>query len=142
MGDIQIRKVQSDRELDAIFGIRHEVFVVEQNVDPTLEYDEFEETSHHFIALRDELPVGTARWRRTPNGIKLERFAVLSDHRNQGVAAGLIRTILDDLPNQSNVYLHAQVQVCALYRKFGFVEEGDEFIEADIRHYKMSYRPV
>ena len=137
---VAVEKVESGKQLDAIFAIRQIVFVEEQRVDPALEYDEFEETSVHFIAMIDNMPVGTARWRRTPNGIKLERFAVLKSFRNKGVGAALVEAVLNDLPEKENVYLHSQISACNLYSRQGFVAEGDQFEEADIMHYKMVLR--
>ena len=137
MKDAVVEKVVSGKQLDAIFAIRETVFVEEQEVDRDLEYDEFEETSQHFIALVAGAPAGTARWRRTPNGIKLERFAVLKDYRNVGLGGKIVEAVLADLPNNHNVYLHAQLPACSLYRRFGFVEVGPQFEEAGIQHYKM-----
>lgn len=135
--DIVVKKVESGKQLDVIFAIRQTVFVEEQEVDPVLEYDEFEETSVHFVAMIGDEPVGTARWRRTPNGIKLERFAVLANHRNKGIGSAIVEAVLSDLPNKNNVYLHAQLTACSLYSRFGFVPEGEQFEEAGIMHYKM-----
>lgn len=139
--EIEVQKVESGKQFDAIFAIRQTVFVEEQEVDPALEYDEFEETSVHFVALVNKQPVGTARWRRTPNGIKLERFAVLPSYRNKGVGAVIVETVLADLPDKTNVYLHAQLAACNLYSRFGFKPEGPQFEEAGIMHYKMVLRP-
>ena len=138
--DIVVHKVESGKQFDAIFAIRQTVFVEEQNVDPVLEYDEFEETSVHFVAEIESEPVGTARWRRTPNGIKLERFAVLSEHRNKGVGSVIVEAVLNDLPEKTNVYLHSQLSACNLYSRFGFQPEGEQFEEAGIMHYKMVLR--
>ncbi len=138
--NIEVNKVDSGKQLDAVFSIRQVVFVEEQRVDPALEYDEFEETSTHFIAYVDKVPAGTARWRKTPNGIKLERFAVLKNFRNKGVGGELIQTVLDDLPSKMDVYLHSQVKACNLYKRFGFVQEGQQFEEANIQHYKMTLK--
>ncbi|MBI1306517.1 MAG: GNAT family N-acetyltransferase [Bacteroidetes bacterium] len=140
METIEIRTVNTAGELEKIFEIRQKVFVEEQQVDPELEYDEFEDRCTHFIALYNNVPAGTARWRRTPNGIKLERFAVLPEYRRKGLASGLINSILQDLPDLQNVYLHSQVQVCELYQKHGFKPEGEMFSEAGIDHYKMVFR--
>ncbi len=134
---INVKKVISGKELEQVFEIRNQVFVVEQHVDPDLEYDGFEETSNHFLALVNDTPVGTARWRRTPNGIKLERFAVLDEYRNKGVGSALVTAVLKDLPDIDNVYLHSQTHAGNLYRRFGFVVEGDTFEEAGILHFKM-----
>jgi predicted GNAT family N-acyltransferase len=137
---IKVRRIDSGVDMGAAFAIRQKVFVDEQKVDPELEYDEFEGTSHHYLASIEELPIGTARWRHTEKGIKLERFAVLDEYRDKGIGSALLKDVLADVLEQEKpVYLHAQVQVVPFYEKFGFKAVGDEFIEADIRHYKMIY---
>ena len=134
---IRINKVDSELELAHVFEIRREVFVVEQDCPPELEW-EFEEESTHFLARLDELPVGAARWRKTEKGYKLERFAVAMAYRGKGVGQALVAAVLADLPNDASyVYLHAQVQAMGLYRKFGFEPEGPQFEEAGIQHFKM-----
>ncbi|MBO6515151.1 MAG: GNAT family N-acetyltransferase [Bacteroidia bacterium] len=138
--EVTVVKVLSGKQLDTIFAIRQKVFVDEQKVDPALEYDEFEETSVHFLAIADGEAVGTARWRRTPNGFKLERFAVLEPYRNKGIGGAIVEAVLKDLPDHNNVYLHSQIDACGLYSRFGFVPEGDQFVEANIVHYKMVLR--
>jgi predicted GNAT family N-acyltransferase len=120
--------------------IRHKVFVEEQHVDPELEY-EHEDESRHYLALIDAEAAGTARWRRTDKGIKLERFAVLPHYRHRGAAAALLERMLDDIGPQPLIYLHAQESACGLYEKYGFVKEGAAFNEAGIRHYRMRLLP-
>lgn len=124
--------------MQAAFAIRNEVFVVEQEVDAREEYDEFETNSKHFLVMDEGKPVATARWRITENGIKLERFAVLKAHRGKGFGLTVLKAVLEDLPSEpKRIYLHAQVQVVDFYGKVGFKAVGDEFIEANIRHYIM-----
>lgn len=133
-----VYRITEPRDLEKAFDIRRRVFVEEQRVDEREEYDEFESVSQHYIALYNDIAVGVARWRRTPNGIKLERFAVLPEYRSKGVGSRLVKKVLEDLPqNISYVYLHAQLTAIGLYRKFGFKEEGEQFSEANILHYKM-----
>lgn len=140
MQGIEVNIVQSKNELHQVFDIRRIVFVEEQKVDEREEYDEFEETSKHLIAKLDGIAVGAARIRRTINGVKLERFAVLQEARGKQIGEALVREALQLCKEYTNIYLHAQVQVVDFYKKYGFEAEGDEFIEADIRHYKMVYR--
>ena len=76
-------------------------------------------------------PCGTARWRRTSNGVKLERFAVLADFRGKGVGKALVKAVLDDVFSQQpepieRIYLHAQVTAMPLYAGFGFVSVGSD----------------
>ena len=139
---LQVNKIADEEELKSIFKIREEVFVFEQEVNPTDEYDEFEETSTHFLAVLNGKPVGTARWRFTQNGVKLERFAVLKEARGLGVGQALVEAVLSDISaNDATIgklkYLHAQLSAVSLYSKFGFKKEGDIFEECKILHYKM-----
>ncbi len=139
---LEVRLVQDESQKKVAFQIREEVFVKEQNVPQDLEYDEFEDASRHFLAYADGKPCGTARWRETSKGIKLERFAVLEDFRSAQVGSALVKTVLEDILAHSGytgqiLYLHAQLNAMPLYKKFNFEIEGDEFIEADIRHVKM-----
>jgi predicted GNAT family N-acyltransferase len=134
---IEVRQVTAQPDLEKVFAIRREVFVGEQNCPPELEW-EFEEESNHFLATVNDLPAGASRWRKTEKGYKLERFAVLKEFRGQGVAQELVKTVLNDLPQDANyVYLHAQIQAVSLYEKFNFEKTGPEFEEAGIRHFKM-----
>lgn len=137
-----VEKVTDRPALEQVFKIRELVFVVEQEVDPAEEYDEFEETSTHFLAHLDGMPVGTARWRFTKNGVKMERFAVLKEARGKGVGQALVAAVLADVDatpeSQGKVrYLHAQLTAVPLYAKFGFRKIGEMFEECNIQHYKM-----
>lgn len=139
---ITVLPISNPADLQSAFAIRRQVFVEEQHVDAREEYDEFEESSTHFLARADGTPCGTARWRRTSNGVKLERFAVLADFRGLGVGKALVRAVLDDVFSQQpepieRIYLHAQVAAMPLYAGFGFVPVGPMFEEAGIQHYKM-----
>lgn len=139
---IKVERVKTKEQLDSIFKIREEVFVVEQQVDPSEEYDEFEETSTHFIATVDDQASGTARWRFTKNGIKLERFAVMKSMRGKGVGQALVQAVLDDIASTDSangklLYMHAQLTAIPLYAKFGFEKVGEMFEECNIMHYQM-----
>lgn len=142
--EIEVRKIDTPDELDAAHDIRRKVFVEEQNVSEEEEYDEYEPMSMHFLALSEGVPVGTARWRFTDKGIKLERFAVLADYRDHGVGRSILRAVLDDVASHpdsegKNIYLHAQIAASNFYRQHGFIAEGDVFYEAGIAHTMMHY---
>ena len=121
------------------FAIRHEVFVIGQNCPKELEY-EFEEESTHFLLFENEVPLATARHRKTEKGFKLERFAVLEFARGQGYGMQILQAILHDLKNEKELkYMHAQQQVVPFYEKVGFKKIGELFKEAGIMHYKMKF---
>ena len=91
------------------------------------------------ICYLDKFPVGTGRWRDTKNGIKLERFAVLKDFRNNGIGKEIVNFILSEISSNNTIYLHAQEAVVDFYKKLGFKVSGKKFYEADILHSKMIY---
>lgn len=140
---VAVRKITQQQDLEKAFRIREEVFVMEQEVAPEEEYDEFENSSIHFLALdADGNPCGTARWRKTDKGIKLERFAVLKKFRGTGIGRLLVKAVLADIAKSEekgeHIYMHAQSYAVPFYEKFGFKAEGEEFEECGIMHFTMS----
>ena len=130
----------SDKEMaEKAFAIRKKVFVEEQGVDASLEYDN-EEQAHHYLLLLGEKPVATARWRETEKGIKLERFAVLPGFRNRGIGEIILKEVLKDVTSQGKqVYLHSQLKAVPFYERNGFTKSGSLFSEAGIDHFLMKF---
>lgn len=137
---IIVKLVERPEELDMAHKIRKEVFVIEQNCPEDIEW-EFEEESHHYIAIKDGNIIGTARWRATDKGYKLERFAVTKAHRNQQVGEALLKRIIADVPrDEKPVYLHAQLAAKNFYLRHGLKPKGEHFWEGGIEHVKMYVR--
>ena len=136
--NLKIQLVKTKKEYEDILEIRKKVFVEEQNVPLNIEI-EHEEDSKHVICFIDQLAVGTGRWRKTKNGIKLERFAVLTDFRNKGIGKEIVNFILSEISSNNTIYLHAQEAEVNFYKKLGFIVSGKKFYEADILHSKMIY---
>ena len=120
--------------------LREIVFLEEQNVDPSLEF-EYEEESHFYLLNRDGKDVAMGRWRETNKGFKLERFVTLIEERGKGYGKLIVQEILNNiLPTDKTIYLNAQTQALGFYKKLGFEKTGKPFIEADIEHYLMLYK--
>lgn len=140
--NIIVSKIHSKEDVEYAHKIRYEVFVIGQNVPEEEEIDGYEKASIHFIAKKDGVPCGAARWRITAEGVKLERFAVLEKFRGTGVGSALVEAVLNDIKTNADAkdkkhYLNAQLTAIPLYRKFGFKEVGEIFQECDIDHYRM-----
>ena len=136
---ILIKKITFENkiEMQKCFEIRKDVFVNEQQCDPKDEY-EFEEESTHYLLSEKNIPLATARYRKTENGIKMERFAVLKSKRGKGYGIKILKKMILDLSHSKlTKYLHAQVQVVKFYEKVGFKKIGGKFDEVGIMHYKM-----
>jgi predicted GNAT family N-acyltransferase len=141
---IHVKPISNPTDLAQAFDIRRRVFVIEQECPPDEEYDEFESTSIHYLATNNELIVGTCRYRTTDKGYKLERFAVLKEHRTAGIGAALLKNclqIVSPLVSQELpiIYLHAQEHAMKFYEKYGFAAQGERFYEAGIPHFKMVF---
>lgn len=131
--------VESREELTTARAIRRQVFIEEQAVPPEIELDEHDEIATHVLAYLGDEPAGTARWRETAYGIKLERFAVPEPFRGLGVGRNLVLFVLDLVEGTKQIYLHAQSDVIGFYEKYGFECSGDVFYEAGMPHRRMMY---
>lgn len=117
--------------------VRDAVFVEEQRVPLDMEMDEHDAASRHVVARdNDGNAIGTGRL--LPDG-HIGRMAVLADWRGKGVGRALLERLLEEarLQGHAHLALHAQTQASGFYRRFGFVEEGPEFMEAGIPHRTM-----
>ena len=120
--------------------VRDAVFVDEQKVPREIEWDEHDAVSRHVIARdADGGAIGTGRLLSDGH---IGRMAVLADWRGKGVGRALLERLLEEAVRQdlSHLALHAQTQASGFYRRFGFVEEGPEFMEAGIPHRTMVRR--
>lgn len=136
INNLKVRVADWHSEKEKLSKIRRQVFVEEQNVPEELEWDEYDDSSTHFLATLDNKVVATARLK--PDG-QIGRMAVLSEYRNQGVGSALLQLVLENAGSQNlkQVYLHAQVDAIAFYEKHGFTTQGGIFYEADIPHRAM-----
>ena len=137
---INIKTAITKKDKGECFSIRRDVFVKEQNISKKIEFDDEKVDATYFIAQYKNIFVGTARYRLTDFGIKLERFAVLKPYRNLGVGKKLALYILNSVKDEKLIYLHAQDSVIDFYSKLGFKRIGSQFFEAEIPHQKMIYK--
>lgn len=129
--------VSWEDEARTLRAIRTTVFIHEQKVPESLEWDEFDAISTHVLARNsDGQPVGTARL--LPND-HIGRMAVLKEWRGKGFGSAMLQKMLEELKNRQKqkVMLNAQTTAVKFYEKFGFKVSGEEFWEAGILHIKM-----
>ena len=135
--EIKINIVTTDKEYKDCLYIREKVFIEEQKIDKKLEYDDKKVDAVYVLAKINLIAIGTARYRSTEIGIKLERFAVLKKYRGLGVGKALVSFLVKTLEIEKNLYLYSQKKVAGFYEKLGFKKTGKIFYEAKIPHYKM-----
>jgi predicted GNAT family N-acyltransferase len=129
-----------DAQREDAQAIRQEVFVVEQGVPVELEWDEMDAVCVHALA-RDPRGRALGTGRLLPDG-HIGRMAVRKAARGAGVGAAILEALIREAAARGDqeVLLHAQTCAEAFYRRFGFVREGEEFMEAGIPHVRMRRR--
>ena len=121
-----------------LLAVRHEVFVIGQNVPIEIEVDEMDAKCQHFLACdASGKPIGTARADLEGH---IGRVAVLDAWQKKNVGRGLMQAAMEYLRETGLVTAHvnSQTHAAAFYRKLGFREYGDEFEEAGIPHIAMT----
>ncbi|MDX6267143.1 MAG: hypothetical protein QOD70_1883 [Frankiales bacterium] len=131
-----IARLATPADMPAVFALRHEVFVVGQDVPEELERDELDAVSDHAVAVVDDEVVGTGRL--LPDGT-IGRMAVSSAVRGQGIGAAVL-TVLEERARERGlaaVELHAQVHALGFYDRYGYVPFTEVYLEAGIEHRSM-----
>ncbi len=126
-------------DMEAVYAIRLEVFVQEQNVPLEEEYDDADATARHYIAEEAGVPVGCARLLTDGDGALIGRVAVRRTWRGRGVGAALCRRAMEDCRalGCTRIRINAQVRAIGFYEKLGFRAEGEVFLDAGIDHRRM-----
>ena len=118
--------------------VREAVFVVEQKVPLEMEWDDLDPVCDHAIA-RDTAGRAIGTGRLLPDA-RIGRMAVLAEWRGRGVGAAVLVALVEraEQRGMKQVTLHAQTHAASFYARYGFVAEGDVFMEADIPHVTMT----
>ncbi|MFF7774193.1 GNAT family N-acetyltransferase [Streptomyces tanashiensis] len=145
-----VREAVAEGDRESCFAVRREVFVEEQGVPQELEYDTYDATAVHVLAVRaDGVPLGTGRLLHGADAAgktggdasvgSLGRLAVNQAARGLGVGAALVRGIEDAARERglSAVDLHAQTHALGFYERLGYVAYGPEFPDAGMPHRAM-----
>ena len=120
--------------------IRRKVFIEEQQVPEELEWDEFDETSHHVLAMdNNNNPVGCGRIKADG---QIGRMAVLNSWRNKGIGNAILTALIEHAIKSSlnEIHLHSQISAIGFYKKSGFIINSDEFMDAGIPHKTMTLK--
>ncbi len=140
MTDIAVKHLSSGDDIQTAFAIREAVFVDEQKIDWTLEFDGLDDGAEHLLATLGGKPAGTLRLRRADGETgKIERVAVLKEARGRAIGAALLKAAIAKLRDDGvrRAKLHAQTHALDFYAKLGFVAFGEVFDEDGIPHKAM-----
>jgi predicted GNAT family N-acyltransferase len=140
MKRIHIREANWPADRMALETVRCEVFVKEQNVPRSLEFDGLDSSALHWLALTpEEEPVGTLRL--LPGG-QMGRMAVLRAYRGQGIGSRLLHHAIAaaEAHGWDEVWVNAQYARRGFYAPHGFIAISGIFENAGIAHQRMLRR--
>ena len=129
-------------DLYALMALRQRVFVVEQN-SAYQDADGLDPGARHLLVRGPEglvatlrvLPAGT----RYPD-VSIGRVCTSAEVRRTGLGVEMMRQAVARFGDKP-LTLSAQLYLKRFYEGFGFVAEGDEYLEDAIPHIKMHRAP-
>ena len=131
----------SRKEINDIFSLRSEVFIVEQNCAYQDVDGKDNKADHILLSINDEL-VGYARVFNENTCFKEASFGravVKKKHRGEGYGHLIVEKALEYLKEskQSPIKISAQSYLKNFYSSHGFVAKGEEYMEDGIPHTAM-----
>ncbi|MDD5936123.1 MAG: GNAT family N-acetyltransferase [Clostridiales bacterium] len=139
-------------DLKEVYSIRREVFIEEQNIPETEEFDEYDKKAifcvlyeeNNSFNTQEKMAVATGRLVLLEDGsYKIGRIAVRKQFRGLQYGDMLVKMLVNKafISGAKEVYVGAQIQAKGFYQKIGFKEIGDEYLESNIPHIKMVLLP-
>jgi len=141
-------------DLTEVINIRSKVFVEEFRIPYNLEFDYMDDFAVHAIAYEktdhamqnncttEKLAVATGRLFFDGDECWLDKVAVLKEYRGKEYGDFIVRLLLNKafMAGIKSVNINSFITSEAFFEKIGFVKNGDEFIENDIKKRKMTIR--
>jgi predicted GNAT family N-acyltransferase len=137
---MELKIVNTEKELQDAYKVRFTVFVEEQGVPEDLEIDELEQEALHFIGYEEEEPVAASRMRFVDGYAKMERICVLQSQRGKGFGRDIL-LFMERIAKEKDMdksKLNAQTRAEAFYQSLGYETISGEFMDAGIPHVTMT----
>ena len=140
---LDIRFTQNNKDMLSCLNLRRTVFIEEQNVPENEEVDGDDPSCDHILLTVSDIPVGAARLKYYNDFIKVQRVCVLKNYRGQGIGSKIINFIIRHVEKndiRSSVRLGSQIHALEFYKRLGFIEFGEEYLDAGIVHKDMEFQ--
>lgn len=145
----QFRVMQFDdlsiHELKAIYQLRQQVFIIEQDC-PYPDIDDADLNAQHVFHGDDQHIHAYARILRDKQGnCHIGRVVVAKDKRQHGLGDALMKAAINQCrvtDNDCTIIISAQSYLVHFYGQLGFQETGDYYLEDNISHMRMILAPA
>src|SRR5882757_1083214 len=133
-------------ELYSILRLRNEVFIVEQNC-PYQDLDNKDQKSWHLMGIKDDKLLAYSRL--LAPGISygessIGRIVSSPSARKSGIGKKLMTESINQVKNlfkTDTIRIGAQLYLKKFYESFGFIKDGDIYLEDNIPHIIMLRKP-
>ena len=131
----------STKEVENIFSLRSEVFIVEQDC-VYQDIDGKDQKAKHVLGKKNNEIIAYSRIFKPGDYFKEASFGravVKKNHRGEGYGHLLVDKSLEHLKSkkQSPIKISAQSYLKEFYASHGFIAKGDEYMEDGIPHTAM-----
>jgi predicted GNAT family N-acyltransferase len=144
MTTYDVRTVPGEGAVADAHAVRRAVFIEGQGVSEAEEMDGRDADAFHVVVYdrEDGQPVGTTRLREVGDHGKVERVAVRTAYRGEGLGRKLMGVVEARARRDGHgaAVLHAQTAVEGFYQALGYETVSDVFHEAAIPHVEMRKR--
>jgi len=122
---------------DDIIKIRTSVFVNEQGFQD--EFDEIDKTCFHIVLYDDEKPVATCRYFKEGKIFYIGRVAIIKEYRGKHLGSEIMQIAEHEIKllNAKQIEISAQVRVKEFYKKLGYKEIGEIYLDEFCEHIRM-----
>ncbi len=128
----------STKEVENVFSLRSEVFVVEQDC-VYQDIDGKDQKAKHVLGIKNNEIIAYARIFKSGDYFKEASFGravVKKSERGKGIGDELVVNSIKNIPD-SLIKISAQSYLKGFYGKHGFVAKGKEYLEDGIPHTAM-----
>ena len=131
----------STNEVQSIFGLRSEVFIVEQEC-PYQDVDQRDPEANHLLLYENNILCGYTRIFPKNTYFKEASFGrtvVKKKYRGKGYGNVLVKESIAFLKSkkENTIKISAQSYLKKFYASHGFITKGDEYLEDNIPHTAM-----
>lgn len=119
-------------------ALREQVFIIEQSVPAYIEWDEYDASAIHLLAIdHTQNAIGCARILLEKGSVG--RMGVLKEWRGNGVGYALLMEAIAicKAHGLKQLQLSSQTHAIQFYEKAGFVVTSEAYIDANIWHKDM-----
>lgn len=136
--DIDISVAKSLEDLLDSFKVRTCAFVMEQDCPDDDEFDGNDYSGTHIVAKIDGKTVATTRLRYFADFVKIERIAILKQHRDLVLFNTLVDYILEFIERKgfTKSYTQADTRMQRVYKRYGYLPMGNQ---EPIEHFGSTY---